>query len=54
MWVCPLRQPLHNAAINGHIDVVKWLWGQRGRYDSLDLQAPSKDGWQARTRPCMT
>ena len=28
-------QPLHNAAINGHLDVVKWLWGQRGRYTSL-------------------
>ena len=40
-------QPLHNAAINGHLDVVKWLWGQRGRYTSLDLRAPSKDGWQA-------
>ena len=27
--------------------MVKWLWGQRGRYTSLDLRAPSKDGWQA-------
>jgi hypothetical protein len=27
--------------------VVKWLWGQRGRYTALDLRAPSNDGWQS-------
>ena len=27
--------------------MVKWLWGQRGRYTALDLRAPSNDGWQS-------
>ena len=26
---------------------VKWLWGQRSRYESVDLRAVSTGGWQA-------